>query len=74
VTTPNVEYNVLYEGLSGARHSDHRFEWTRAELAAWAERVAATYGYSATLDGIGDVDPALGQPTQLVVLRRSEQA
>ena len=39
VTTPNVEYNVLYEGLTGSRHADHRFEWTRAEFAAWAERV-----------------------------------
>jgi 3' terminal RNA ribose 2'-O-methyltransferase Hen1 len=74
VTTPNVEYNVLYEGLSGCRHADHRFEWTRAELTAWAERVAAAYGYTATVGGIGDVDPVLGQPTQLVVLRRSEAA
>ena len=70
VTTPNVEYNALYEGLTGTRHSDHRFEWTRAEFAAWAERVASTYGYSATVDGIGDLDPALGQPTQLGVLVR----
>jgi 3' terminal RNA ribose 2'-O-methyltransferase Hen1 len=36
VTTPNVEYNVHYEGLTGMRHSDHRFEWTRAEFQAWA--------------------------------------
>jgi 3' terminal RNA ribose 2'-O-methyltransferase Hen1 len=72
VTTPNVEYNVLYEGLTGARHADHRFEWTRAELAAWAERVAATYGYTVALGGIGDLDATYGQPTQLVVLRRSE--
>ena len=54
VTTPNVEYNVLYEGLSGSRHADHRFEWTRAEFAAWGERVAAAYGYSVEVDGIGD--------------------
>jgi 3' terminal RNA ribose 2'-O-methyltransferase Hen1 len=74
VTTPNVEYNVLYEGLSGARHSDHRFEWTRAEFAAWAERVADSYGYTVTLDGIGDPDAEHGQPTQLAVLRRSDAA
>jgi 3' terminal RNA ribose 2'-O-methyltransferase Hen1 len=72
VTTPNVEYNALYEGLTGSRHADHRFEWTRAEFAAWAERAAATYGYRVTVDGVGDVDPALGQPTQLAVLRRVE--
>ncbi len=72
VTTPNVEYNALYEGLTGSRHADHRFEWTRAEFAAWADRVAATYGYSVTIDGIGDLDRAFGQPTQLGVLRRIE--
>ncbi len=72
VTTPNVEYNALYEGLTGRRHADHRFEWTRAEFAAWAERVASTYGYRATVSGIGDLDDALGQPTQLGVLRRAE--
>jgi 3' terminal RNA ribose 2'-O-methyltransferase Hen1 len=70
VTTPNVEYNVRYDGLSGARHADHRFEWTRAELAAWAERVAATYGYAVTVGGIGDADPDHGQPTQLGVFVR----
>jgi 3' terminal RNA ribose 2'-O-methyltransferase Hen1 len=70
VTTPNVEYNVLYEGLSGARHADHRFEWTRAEFRDWAELVAAAYGYSVTIDGVGELDPELGQPTQLAVLRR----
>jgi len=74
VTTPNVEYNVLYEGLTGPRHTDHRFEWNRAEFTAWAERVAATYGYRATVTGIGDVDRAYGQPTQLAVLRRIEVA
>lgn len=72
VTTPNVEYNALYEGLSGPRHADHRFEWTRAEFAAWAERVGERYGYRASIDGIGEPDPAYGQPTQLAVLRRSE--
>ena len=72
VTTPNVEYNVLYEGLSGARHADHRFEWTRAEFAAWAERAAAAHGYRATIGGVGEADETHGQPTQLAVLRRSE--
>ncbi|HRI97087.1 MAG TPA: methyltransferase, partial [Nocardioides sp.] len=69
VTTPNVEYNQLYAGLTGARHADHRFEWTRAEFAAWAERVAAAYGYTVEVSGIGDPDEVLGQPTQLGVFR-----
>ncbi|MEU4714596.1 3' terminal RNA ribose 2'-O-methyltransferase Hen1 [Micromonospora purpureochromogenes] len=74
VTTPNVEYNVRYEGLPAGRfrHADHRFEWTRAEFAAWVERVAATYGYTATIGGVGEEDPEVGAPTQLAVLTRTE--
>jgi 3' terminal RNA ribose 2'-O-methyltransferase Hen1 len=70
VTTPNAEYNVRYEGLRGMRHPDHRFEWDRAQFAGWCERVGATYGYGVELRGVGDVDPELGTPTQLAVLRR----
>ncbi len=75
VTTPNVEYNVRYEGLGAGRfrHADHRFEWTRAEFAAWVARVAATHGYTATVGGVGDDDPELGAPTQLAVLTRTDQ-
>ncbi|MFG3422832.1 3' terminal RNA ribose 2'-O-methyltransferase Hen1 [Micromonospora sp. NPDC048063] len=76
VTTPNVEYNVRYEGLPAGRfrHADHRFEWTRAEFAAWVDRVAATYGYSAAIGGVGDDDPEVGAPTQLAVLTRQENS
>ncbi|MGW4498685.1 3' terminal RNA ribose 2'-O-methyltransferase Hen1 [Micromonospora sp. NPDC004336] len=74
VTTPNVEYNVRYEGLPAGRfrHADHRFEWTRAEFAAWVDRVAVTYGYTAAIGGVGDDDPEVGAPTQLAVLTRKE--
>lgn len=67
VTTPNVEYNVLYEGLVGLRHADHRFEWTRREFAEWAERVAAEFGYRVEFRGVGEVDPTHGTPTQLAI-------
>jgi 3' terminal RNA ribose 2'-O-methyltransferase Hen1 len=72
VTTPNVEYNPRYEGMAeGAlRHHDHRFEWTRAEFAAWTERVATTYGYTVTRSGVGEDDPTVGAPTQLAVFTR----
>ena len=39
---------MLYEGLVGMRHPDHRFEWTRAEFGAWAARVGETYGYTSS--------------------------
>jgi 3' terminal RNA ribose 2'-O-methyltransferase Hen1 len=72
VTTPNVEYNVRYETLpEGAhRHSDHRFEWTRAQFAAWATTTAARYGYTVTLRGIGEEDPFVGYPTQLALFKK----
>jgi 3' terminal RNA ribose 2'-O-methyltransferase Hen1 len=72
VTTPNSEYNVLYEGLTGMRHPDHRFEWDRARFAQWSDRVAAAYGYSVERAGIGAVDEALGTPTQMAVFTRQE--
>lgn len=72
VTTPNADYNPLYPALpAGAmRHPDHRFEWTRAEFAAWTERVGHTHGYAAQLAPVGDVDPERGGPTQLAVLSK----
>jgi 3' terminal RNA ribose 2'-O-methyltransferase Hen1 len=71
VTTPNAEYNVNYPGLTGLRHSDHRFEWSRAEFAAWAHGVAGNYGYSVTVRGVGDVDETTGSPTQLALFTAS---
>jgi 3' terminal RNA ribose 2'-O-methyltransferase Hen1 len=72
VTTPNGEYNVLYEGLVGMRHPDHRFEWTRDEFADWSERVASTYDYTVERRGIGDQDDNLGTPTQMAIFARKE--
>jgi 3' terminal RNA ribose 2'-O-methyltransferase Hen1 len=72
VTTPNVEYNALFDGMRAGsfRHRDHRFEWTRAEFAGWATGVAARYGYVVRVSGIGPVDPERGQPTQMATFTR----
>ncbi|MFN2607173.1 MAG: 3' terminal RNA ribose 2'-O-methyltransferase Hen1 [Acidimicrobiales bacterium] len=72
LTTPNVEYNSLFESLpAGAlRHRDHRFEWTRAELSQWTAGVADRHGYTVRISGIGAGDPERGSPTQLAVFRR----
>ncbi|HEY5257246.1 MAG TPA: 3' terminal RNA ribose 2'-O-methyltransferase Hen1 [Candidatus Baltobacteraceae bacterium] len=71
VTTPNSDYNVRFPRLlSGAmRHPDHRFEWTRAQFAEWTGTIAQHYGYAATIAPIGDVDNAVGAPTQMAVFR-----
>jgi 3' terminal RNA ribose 2'-O-methyltransferase Hen1 len=69
VTTPNAEYNAHWPSLPAGkfRHRDHRFEWTRAQLRAWADAVGQKYNYVATHQGIGPEDTALGCPTQMAV-------
>jgi 3' terminal RNA ribose 2'-O-methyltransferase Hen1 len=72
VTTPNSEYNVRWEALAagGFRHGDHRFEWTRAEFAAWTAGVAERNGYAVRHQPVGPEDPELGSPTQMAVFSR----
>ncbi len=72
LTTPNREYNILYEGMKeGAlRHRDHRFEWTRAQFDAWARQAADRYGYSVRLEPVGEPHPERGAPTQMGVFKR----
>lgn len=74
ITTPNREYNANYEHMkeNSLRHTDHRFEWTRAEFSTWTENVCEKYGYSCKISGIGDTDEALGAPTQMGVFTKNE--
>ncbi|WP_075765940.1 3' terminal RNA ribose 2'-O-methyltransferase Hen1 [Actinoalloteichus fjordicus] len=74
VTTPNVEYNVLFDSLTSAgfRHADHRFEWTRGEFASWARQVCHRHGYRVRFDGVGATHPDLGPLTQLAVFSRQD--
>lgn len=69
LTTPNREYNVRYENLSAGkvRHSDHRFEWTRSEFAAWAERVARENNYTVAFFPVGEEEESVGAPSQMAV-------
>jgi 3' terminal RNA ribose 2'-O-methyltransferase Hen1 len=72
LTTPNVEYNALLPGLAAGRlrHRDHRFEWTRAQLAEWAAGVAERHGYRIELRPVGPEGADRGAPTQMAVFRR----
>ena len=72
LTTPNREYNAVWETLPEGklRHSDHRFEWTRAEFGEWAEGVAGRRGYAVAISGIGPGHEPFGQPTQMAVFTR----
>jgi 3' terminal RNA ribose 2'-O-methyltransferase Hen1 len=72
LTTPNCEYNVMWETLPAGhfRHTDHRFEWTRQEFQSWANRVADQHGYSVRFLPVGPEDAAVGSPTQMGVFER----
>ncbi len=72
LTTPNSEYNVKWASLPAGefRHHDHRFEWSRAEFADWARRVAERSGYAVRFAPVGPVDEMVGSPTQMAVFGR----
>jgi 3' terminal RNA ribose 2'-O-methyltransferase Hen1 len=69
VTTPNIEYNVKFENLPAGkfRHRDHRFEWTRTEFQAWANRVAERFGFAVEFRCVGTEDLEVGSPTQMAI-------
>lgn len=74
LTTPNREYNQLFETLpAGAfRHRDHRFEWTRNEFQAWAKKNAARFNYTTRFLPIGAEDATHGAPTQMCIFTKAE--
>ncbi len=70
VTTPNQEYNAVFERLEGFRHDDHRFEWTRQEFADWANGIAEKYSYQVRLEGLGEEHAEYGHASQMGVFSR----
>ncbi|KAM9444348.1 small RNA 2'-O-methyltransferase isoform 2-T2 [Clarias gariepinus] len=54
ISMPNAEFNPLLPGLTGFRHKDHKFEWTRAQFQCWAEKVCKKYGYTVEFTGVGE--------------------
>lgn len=72
ITTPNQEYNEVYELGKGYRHPDHRFEWTREEFHKWCEMQNEDNEYEITFDGIGEEHELYGFPTQMCLFTRKE--
>ncbi|EDX84742.1 hypothetical protein S7335_2439 [Synechococcus sp. PCC 7335] len=74
ITTPNIEFNVLFPTLEQGhfRHQDHRFEWTRKQFQAWAERVGKQFGYDVEFQSIGFESPEVGSPSQMGIFTRQE--
>ena len=71
LTTPNKEYNVMWEklGADGIRHSDHRFEWTRNEFAEWVNTIGEKYNYTVEILPAGNEEENVGAPSQLAIFR-----
>ncbi|XP_015181006.1 PREDICTED: uncharacterized protein LOC107068784 [Polistes dominula] len=77
ITTPNAEFNVLFNRLSGFRHYDHKFEWTREQFEDWAYNIVLRYSdYQVTFHGIGDGPKDteyLGACTQMAIFHRNSE-
>ncbi|KYD07631.1 methyltransferase domain-containing protein [Heyndrickxia sporothermodurans] len=72
ITTPNQEYNNVYDLGNQMRHDDHRFEWTRTEFKKWCTECAEEYPYDLKFEGIGEENERYGFPTQICVFTRKE--
>lgn len=72
LSTPNAEYNVVYERLDpeAFRHEDHRFEWTRQEFSNWCDTVGERFGYYVQIEPVGKEEPNIGAPSQLAVFKK----
>ncbi|XP_063911487.1 uncharacterized protein LOC135128547 isoform X4 [Zophobas morio] len=76
VTTPNADFNVLFENLHTFRHSDHKFEWTREQFESWATNITLRFPrYTVQFDGVG-LGPtgceSCGQCSQLAIFIRKD--
>ncbi|XP_020355289.2 small RNA 2'-O-methyltransferase [Oncorhynchus kisutch] len=55
ISTPNADFNPLLPGLTGFRHYDHKFEWTKVEFQTWALKVCKEFGYVVAFTGVGQI-------------------
>ncbi|CDQ74323.1 unnamed protein product [Oncorhynchus mykiss] len=55
ISTPNADFNPLLPGLTGFRHYDHKFEWTKVEFQTWALKVCREFGYVVAFTGVGQI-------------------
>lgn len=72
ITTPNKEYNHVYQMSEAMRHNDHRFEWSREEFEKWCVRMNHSERYEISFEGIGEQDETHGFPTQMCTFNRKE--
>ena len=72
LSTPNAEYNVIYERLDADifRHTDHRFEWTREQFSNWCQKVCIAYAYEVEIYPVGEEESGVGAPSQMALFNR----
>ncbi|TWT09312.1 3' terminal RNA ribose 2'-O-methyltransferase Hen1 [Planomicrobium sp. CPCC 101079] len=73
ITTPNREYNEVYDMEDHFRHADHRFEWTRVEFEGWCHKRNHQSQYELEFHGIGEEQQFFGHPTQLCIFKRKRE-
>lgn len=71
-STPNKDYNVVYELGDKLRHKDHRFEWSKEEFQTWINNILENYpSYEVLEKGfIGEEEKDLGGSSQYVVFKK----
>lgn len=73
VTTPNYDFNVLFENGVAFRHHDHKFEFTRKQFEDWARDITEKYRYSVEIFGIGEPPSGredVGYCSQMAVFKK----
>jgi len=75
ITTPNADFNVLFDLNGKLRHMDHKFEWSQHQFKVWCNLVSAKYGYSYNLDGVGVCAESqnLGPCSQIAVFQATSR-
>jgi hypothetical protein len=76
-STPNCEFNVLFNMENKYRHYDHKFEWNRQEFKDWCENISTRFPYQYQIEGIGTPpknksEGEIGCCSQLVIFIRND--
>ena len=73
ITTPNQDYNAVYDMKESKRHSDHRFEWTQIQFSEWTSYWQDKMDYHLETLGIGEYIEGYGYPTQMAIFSRRKE-
>ncbi|GMR50147.1 hypothetical protein PMAYCL1PPCAC_20342, partial [Pristionchus mayeri] len=73
LSTPNFEFNVVFNKQSSFRHDDHHFEFTRKQFKEWlSENVCTPYKYEVYYVGRLDGHEHLDGATQFAKIWRED--